>query len=127
MGYELSSGQVAAALRERGLRIATSTVQRYAREGLLPCRPTPGGRYRFDLTEVLATFAARSPARMLGGAPLTGGLGVAELPVDSPAERLRRGTRGHVSGTAVAGPAPKRVSAVRDQLAHSARRSLALA
>lgn len=129
MAYELTSGQVAAVLRERGVVLSTSTVQRYARQGVIPCRPTPGGRYRFDIAEVLAALDARSPSRGLSAEPLTGGLGRAELPADSPSQRLRRQMRGHVSSLApvTAEGADAAPSAVREQLAHSSRRSLALA
>ena len=114
--------------------LSASTVQRYARDGLIPCRPTPGGRYRFDLAEVLAALDPR-PAVRLTGEAVTGALSIAELPVESPAHRLhrhmRRHMRGHTSLPATATAADDEdasgaSSAVPEQLANSSRRSLAL-
>jgi excisionase family DNA binding protein len=43
----LSTGKVA-----RALGLSNSTVQAYAREGVVPASTTPGGQYRFNLDEV---------------------------------------------------------------------------
>jgi len=53
----LSSGALARALEARDIHFTASTVQRYAREGRLPARVTPGGHYRFDLESVLDVLA----------------------------------------------------------------------
>lgn len=123
MSYELTSGQLAAALRGVGTTLSVTTVQRYAREGRIPCRPTPGGRYRYDLQEVLAALRT-SPAAGLNSPALAGGLGSGELPADSAAERLRRQARGHSSVTAAV-ELLSRPTAMHEQIAHASRRSLA--
>lgn len=48
----LSTGKVAQALG-----LSNSTVQAYARDGLIPANTTPGGQYRFNLDEVLQVLA----------------------------------------------------------------------
>ena|SRR6056297_2460327 len=48
----LSTGKVAQALG-----LSNSTVQAYAREGLVPANTTPGGQYRFNLDEVRQVLA----------------------------------------------------------------------
>lgn len=48
----LSTGKVAQALG-----LSNSTVQAYAREGLVPSNTTPGGQYRFNLDEVRQVLA----------------------------------------------------------------------
>lgn len=48
----LSTGKIA-----RALGLSNSTVQAYAREGLLPANTTPGGQYRFNLDEVRQVLA----------------------------------------------------------------------
>lgn len=122
MAYDLTSGQLAAALRDAGTSLSVTTVQRYAREGRIPCRPTPGGRYRYDLQEVLAALRT-TPSAGLTSPSFSGGLGTAELPSDSAAERLRRQARGHASVTAPAA-SPTLSTAMHKQIAHSSRRSL---
>jgi hypothetical protein len=124
VSYEMTSGQLAAALRAAGTILSVSTVQRYAREGRIPSRPTPGGRYRYDLQEVLAALSTSSPTVGLSAPTLAGGLGTAELPADSAAERRRRQVRGHASVTA-ATEVLSRPSAMHEQIATASRRSLA--
>lgn len=58
----MSSGALARALGQRGVYLSAPTLQRYARQGRLPARPTPGGHYRFDLAEVLRALEAGSVA-----------------------------------------------------------------
>ena len=94
MSYELTSGQVAAALAADAVPLSAATIQRYARSGRIPARQTPGGRYRYDLAEVRAALRTRPATETLSAAILTGGLGSGELGVDSAAERLRRAARG---------------------------------
>lgn len=55
--YALTSGALARELAARGLPLSATTLQRYAREGRLPTRVTPGGHYRFDLDEVMAALS----------------------------------------------------------------------
>lgn len=126
MAYSLTSGTLTAALRSVGIDVSAATIQRYARQGKIPSRPTPGGRYRYDLQEVLTALRRTNPAAGLGAPVLTGGLGSAELPADSAAERLRRQVRGHASVVAPM-KVPARSSAMHEQLAQATRRSLALA
>jgi len=57
----LSSGELSRALADRGVRLSAPTLQRYARQGRLPARLTPGGHYRFDLDEVLASVTPPMP------------------------------------------------------------------
>lgn len=52
----MSSGAISRALGREGVLLSAPTLQRYAREGRLPARKTPGGHYRFDLDEVLAAL-----------------------------------------------------------------------
>lgn len=52
----MSSGAISQALAREGVLLSAPTLQRYAREGRLPARRTPGGHYRFDLDEVLAAL-----------------------------------------------------------------------
>jgi len=128
MSYEMTSGQLAVALRAAGTTVSVTTVQRYAREGRIPSRPTPGGRYRYDLQEVLAALSPSSPAVGLSGPALGGGLGSSGLPADSAAERRRRQVRGHDSGHDTGTATTDvhiRPSAMHEQIAHASRRSLA--
>lgn len=71
----LSSGALARALADVGIHLSPPTLQRYAREGRLPARVTPGGHYRFDLSGVLAALDS-SPGASSGE------------PAASPIERL---------------------------------------
>ena len=48
----LSSGALAGALADVDIHLPPAALQRYAREGRLPARVTPGGHYRFDLAQV---------------------------------------------------------------------------
>ncbi len=59
MGRTATTKDVAEAL---GVR--PTTVQKYAREGLIPCARTPGGHHRFDVGEVLAALESRPKARV---------------------------------------------------------------
>ena len=59
----LSSGALARLLADSGIHLAPSALQRYAREGRLPVRITPGGHYRFDRDEVLDALKAPRPGR----------------------------------------------------------------
>ena len=134
MSYELTSGQVAAALAADAVTLSAATIQRYARSGRIPARQTPGGRYRYDLAEVRAALSTRPATETLSAAILTGGLGSGELgmdPTDSAAERLRRAARGQQTNVKTGG-APAVASsgapgAVRSQLAHAASRAVAFA
>jgi hypothetical protein len=56
----MSSGTLAQALQEVDVHLSPAALQRYAREGRLPARVTPGGHYRFDLTQVLEALGARA-------------------------------------------------------------------
>ena len=131
MRYELTSGQVAAALAADAVALSAATIQRYARSGRIPARQTPGGRYRYDLAEVRTALRTRPATETLSATILTGGLGSGDLGVDSPAERLRRAARGQqpnvkaVQATAVASTGAP--GAVRSQLAHAASRAVAFA
>jgi len=66
----LSTGKVA---RELGL--SNSTVQAYAREGLVPANTTPGGQYRFNIDEVRQVLAG-DPLSAQQLTSLDGGPGV---------------------------------------------------
>ena len=98
MAYDMTSGGVASALLVGGVRLSAATVQRYAREGRIPARRTPGGRFRYDVEEVRAALEVRSAAQTLLST-VPAGLGLAELPGDSSAEQLRRGARGYLRST----------------------------
>lgn len=63
----MSSGALARALDERGVHLSAPTLQRYAREGRLPARTTPGGHYRFDLSEVLRVLDSDAKAAAMPG------------------------------------------------------------
>jgi predicted nucleotidyltransferase len=56
----MSSGALSRELAKVGVHLSAPTLQRYAREGRLPARKTPGGHYRFDLGEVVNTLEART-------------------------------------------------------------------
>jgi len=58
----LSSGALARALADEDIHLSPTALQRYAREGRLPARVTPGGHYRFDLAQVLAALEPASRA-----------------------------------------------------------------
>lgn len=80
----MSSGALARALVEAGIHLTPPTLQRYAREGRLPCRVTPGGHYRFDLDAVLAALESTTPRH---AAP------VSSSPIERLLERHRQDIR----------------------------------
>ena len=59
----MSSGALARALQEIDIHLSPATLQRYAREGHLPTRVTPGGHYRFDLAQVLTALGSPDAGR----------------------------------------------------------------
>ena len=63
----MSSGALARALQEVDIHLSPAALQRYAREGRLQARVTPGGHYRFDLAQVLEALGA--PAARREGRP----------------------------------------------------------
>jgi hypothetical protein len=130
--FALSSGMAAAALSERGVRLSPSTIQRYAREGRVPYRQTPGGRYRFNLAELQAALSPRSASETLSMPVLTGGLGSPGISVESEAYKLRSIARRHITvGINLATPRSESdastPSAMHGQIAQAARCSLAFA
>ena len=128
MTYDLSSGQLAGELAKTGVRLAASTIQRYARNGRIPSRLSPGGRYRYDLSEVRAALATAPATQTLTAAPLTGGLGTGEAVQVSESDRLRTAARAHQTdprvGVSATGHAP---APVHDQLSNASTRVLAFA
>ena len=61
----MSSGALAHALHEVDIHLSPAALQRYARQGRLPARVTPGGHYRFDLEQVVEALGV--PAATLEG------------------------------------------------------------
>jgi hypothetical protein len=59
----LSSGALAGALADVDIHLSPAALQRYAREGRLPARVTPGGHYRFDLAQVREALESSTRAR----------------------------------------------------------------
>lgn len=96
MSHELSTGDLAKALRELDVHLSARTLRRYARSGRIPAKVAPNGRYRFDLTEVVRVVESPSAQTSLSWVPLTGGLGLHDGSVrvePSAADRLRTATR----------------------------------
>lgn len=128
MTYDLSSGQLATELAETGVTLSPSTIQRYAREGRIPSRLSPGGRYRYDLAEVRAALSVAPATQTLASAPLTGGLGTGEAVQVSESDRLRTAARAHQTdpraGVSATGHAP---APVHDQLSNASTHVLAFA
>ena len=136
MAYTLTSGQVAVRLAETGVCLSAATIQRYARSGRIPSRPTPGGRYRYDLAEVLRALADVSAERSLTRPTLLGGLGLGPAAADSPASTLGRAVTAHGSESLACRPtgdaagdadAAGLPAALREQFRQSARCAVAMA
>jgi len=68
----LSTGGLSAELVEYGIHLSPASLQRYAREGTLPAKVTPGGHYRFDLSDVLPALGidAQAPQGRHSASPL---------------------------------------------------------
>jgi len=96
MEYTLTSGQVAQKLASTGVRLSAGTIQRYARSGRIPSKSTPGGRYRYNLDEVLQSLTSVSAEQSLSRPVLDGGLGVGRSAADSAASVLGRAVSAHV-------------------------------
>ena len=136
MAYTLTSGQVALRLADSGVCLSAATIQRYARSGRIPSKPTPGGRYRYDLAEVLRALTDLSAERSLNRRSLAGGIGLGPESADSPASTLSRAITAHGNesqasrqtddGTGDGKPwgVP---AALREQFRQSARCAVALA
>jgi hypothetical protein len=128
MTYELSSGELAAEMAKTGVKLSPSTIQRYAREGRIPSRLSPGGRYRYNLTEVHTALTTAPATQTLTAVPLAGGLGTGEAVQVSESDRLRTAVRAHQTdpraGVSVAGHTP---APVHDQLSNATTRMLAFA
>ena len=136
MAYNLTSGQVALGLAETGVCLSAATIQRYARSGRIPSKPTPGGRYRYDLAEVLRALADVSAERSLTRPTLLGGFGLGPAAADSPASTLSRAVTAHASeslagglrGDGTGNEDPAGIpAALREQFRQSARCAVALA
>ena len=136
LDYTLTSGQVALRLADTGVCLSAATIQRYARSGRIPSKPTPGGRYRYDLAEVLRALADVSATRSLTRPTLTGGIGLGPEAPDSPASTLSRAITGHGNESHASRKAddgtgdgdPRGMpAALREQFRRSARCAVALA
>jgi hypothetical protein len=136
VAYTLTSGQVALRLAETGVCLSAATIQRYARSGRIPSKPTPGGRYRYDLAEVLRALADVSAERSLTRPTLLGGLGHGPAAADSPASTLSRAVTAHGSESLACRPtgdaagdadAAGLPAALREQFRQSARCAVAMA
>ena len=130
MDYILTSGQVAKMLATTGVHLSPTTIQRYARSGRIPSKSTPGGRYRYDLNEVLAALSNVSAEQSLTRPVLTGGIGAGRPTADSSASTLSRAISAHVGESRASDHegAPERIPvAVLEQLRLSSRRAVALA
>lgn len=66
----MSSGALARELAWAGVHLSAPTLQRYAREGRLPARKTPGGHYRFNLDEVLAALESGTSTPLPSASPI---------------------------------------------------------
>ena len=95
MAYTLTSGQVALRLADSGVCLSAAAIQRYARSGRIPSKPTPGGRYRYDLAEVLRALTDLSAERSLTRPSLAGGIGLGPESADSTSSTLSRAITAH--------------------------------
>ena len=128
--YSLTSGQVAARLADTGVRLSSTTIQRYARSGRIPSKSTPGGRYRYDLEEVLRALSTMMADQTLSRPILEGGIGLGLTAVDSPASTLRRAVDAHTVESQPqqdAGEGEGVPVALSELIRHSAHRAVALA
>ncbi|MDN4160424.1 hypothetical protein [Nocardioides abyssi] len=100
MTYNLNTTDLANALAELGFSYSAPTLRRHASTGRIPAKIVKGGRYLFDLEEVVRTLTTPGAHRTLSQPPLSGGLGKhTESHQQSEADRLRTATRQHQNET----------------------------